>query len=103
MTYPPLLKRRARHPAEELEADLVPSQKASVLSAGWACTRQPLLCGRSIAKKWIFRSAPPITASASPKSSRSQTLMLEASGMIEPRAISNESDSCVARIRNDGE
>src|ERR1019366_8349208 len=49
-------------PPKNSKPTLCPSQKASVLSEGYACTRQASLCGRSIAKKWIFRSCPPLPA-----------------------------------------
>ena len=43
-------------------------QNASVVSAGYAFTKMPSLCGRDRTKKWILRFTPAITAQASPKS-----------------------------------
>src|SRR5215475_14394142 len=55
-------------PPKNVNARACPSQNASVVSAGYATTKQASECGRSNAKKWILRSTPPMIPIASPKS-----------------------------------
>ena len=55
-------------PPRKVKADTWPSRKASVVSAGYAFTKQPSLWGRSMTKQWVFCSTPPMTTRASPKS-----------------------------------
>src|ERR1700722_19425009 len=51
-------------PPKNANAATCPAQNASVVSAGYACTKPASLCGRSIAKKWIFRSPRRLARSA---------------------------------------
>ena len=55
-------------PPRKVKADTWSSRKASVVSAGYAFTKQPSLWGRSMTKQWVFCSTPPMATRDSPKS-----------------------------------
>ena len=55
-------------PPKKAKAATCPSRNASVVSRGYALTKQASECGRSMQKKWILHRVPPIVATASPKS-----------------------------------
>jgi hypothetical protein len=63
-----VIEDRLRHAVEERERSYVPVAERFRRLCWVATTKIASECGRSIAKKWILRSTPPITPIASPKS-----------------------------------
>src|SRR5205814_1219408 len=63
-----VIEDRLRYAPEEAECGVVPVAKRFGGFRRIGLYKQASLCGRSTAKKWILRSTPAISATASPKS-----------------------------------